>query len=771
MKPNSRPGENIRSLGFAAIVISASIAACSQQQPPTVTRPTASSAQATPRKTNSPYGSAIGTQAELKRASGAITGFVYWQMSVLQPQADCQGLTVKVATVSKSGMPLQLLATTNTFTAMGPVTDYSTPGTPKYMLCSYSLHNLPENVSLRTLLYGPPSKAFVTPPAFQIPGGTCASGPPSTLSFMLTGGEMLCGDGAFNINFKLTPPTMAGSAVTAPLLNGPVEPKGMLANSGTTPAHETTARTPNQVGGATLLPGQTNAAGGVTASAQPGLLTAKAGGNGNSARTIGGAGGYAGTTQPGDKNPGSGVSSGGIKPADATRSSAESWNSIPGAPIASGSFVPQMPPLSSNPKRDASQPITAGEKAKIRSQLKSQFLAAHPGTGRSGQLVVTLSHANVPEIQALQQQMNFVTSLRTEGFLTKKALLVAQNPNQVRIQPPSASNPLLHAPPTTTICPSPQIHAVNGKTSGVVFTQDPQYNDYVITGCGFGSQEGQVYLAGAIANGRINMAVKPGMWSDTQIEARFLSGLTGVRDGWPDLIVAPISGSPAKFPNSRFYAQRQSVLLPYIAQQYANLANVPVGDGTHGSGTMYCPGPGLTKLFPCIAFNAGVKLDGMTNGVDHRNDTNSFAVSNAVDREGGQQQFNPGEDTFDLSYMAPGFEIDDVTTFWYDWIYDVCEGWASDAFPKKFGDSVGADVQGYYSTNVKSKTKIVIDWAVPHCGWRWLGIFRVDDWYNSGYSLQVKVIGPIGVDPWTGLPIPKSPNVAQPQPNTLKAVP
>ena len=202
MKSNSRPGGNIRTLGFAAIVISVSIAAYSQQQPPTVTRPTTSSVQATPRKTTSPYGSAVGTQARLKPAAGAITGFVYWQMSVLQPQSDCQGLTVKVVTVSKSGMPLQLLATTNTFTAMGPLTDYSAQGAPKYMLCSYSLTNMPENVSLRTLLYGPPPKTFVIPAAFQIPGGTCASGPQSTLSFVLTTGEMLCGDGAFNINFK-----------------------------------------------------------------------------------------------------------------------------------------------------------------------------------------------------------------------------------------------------------------------------------------------------------------------------------------------------------------------------------------------------------------------------------------------------------------------------------------------------------------------------------------------------------------------------------------
>src|SRR5581483_5155229 len=275
---------------------------------------------------------------------------------------------------------------------------------------------------------------------------------------------------------------------------------------------------------------------------------------------------------------------------------------------------------------------------------------------------------------------------------------------------------------------------------------DPAYNDYIIMGCGFGTQVGQVYLSGAISNGRIDLVVKAGQWSDTRIEASFQSGLTGVLDGWPDLIVATSpAGSPtAKLPNTRFYAQRQSVLLPYIPQQYVTLANVPVGDATHGGGTQYCPGPDLSHLFPCIAFNAGPPLDGITNGHDYRNSPNEI-VSNAVDRDGGQLQFSPGEDVYDLSYMAPGFEIDYPSVSWYAWTSDVCEGWANDS-SQKVGDSVGYDTEGHYGWQAKTKTKIVVDWGVDHCKWRWLGIFRVDDWYNSGYSLEVYVKGPIGVD-------------------------
>jgi hypothetical protein len=247
-------------------------------------------------------------------------------------------------------------------------------------------------------------------------------------------------------------------------------------------------------------------------------------------------------------------------------------------------------PMSSNAKRDASQPADATERAQIQAKVRAQLHAANLLTGKTPNGALKPAESNLSEIQALQQQVTFVNSSRTQGALTNGALLAAKSPNQVRVQPPQSSNPLAHAPAPTKFCPAPQIHAVNGKSSGVVFTQDPTYNDYIISGCGFGAQEGQVYLSGAISNGRIDLVLKPGHWNDTQIEATFKPGLTGVLDGWPDLIVAPLpAGSPtAKFPNSRFYAQRQSVLLPNIPQQYATLANVPVGDGSQGTGTLYC---------------------------------------------------------------------------------------------------------------------------------------------------------------------------------------
>src|SRR5258708_5397081 len=238
---------------LSTMLLSLSVSVLGQQQPPTVTRPSASSVQVTPRGTASPLGSATNATTGMKPAVGAITGFVYWQMNVLQPSSTCQGLTVKVVTVSKVGMPLQLLSTTNSLTAAGPMTDTSSPGTPKYMLCSYAFQNMPENVAVRVLLYGTSSSSVSMPSPFQIPGGNCNSTPSSSFSFILTGGELLCGNGAFNINFKVTSAAVAAPRPTTPsiLLPHAPSPGGMLSQ----PQAATANATPGapKTSGATLL--------------------------------------------------------------------------------------------------------------------------------------------------------------------------------------------------------------------------------------------------------------------------------------------------------------------------------------------------------------------------------------------------------------------------------------------------------------------------------------------------------------------------------------
>jgi hypothetical protein len=183
-----------------------------QQQPPVVTHPNSSSVQATPRSTGSSRGgSAAAAQTNIKVGAGTITGFVYWDMSAAQYKlsAPCQGLTVSVSTISKpQAGGGQVLATTNHLTPTGPMTNASAPGAPRYMLCSYSFRQIPvgeylrvqATVAVNTFSAG---VSIQNPPDFEIFGGTCNNTPQGTLSFILTGGEMVCGNNAYNINLKL----------------------------------------------------------------------------------------------------------------------------------------------------------------------------------------------------------------------------------------------------------------------------------------------------------------------------------------------------------------------------------------------------------------------------------------------------------------------------------------------------------------------------------------------------------------------------------------
>ena len=210
-----------RAIGFAGILKAISAATVllniagivtAQQKPPVVTHPTDSSAQATPRSTaSSPYGSAAAAQTKIKVAAGTISGFVYWDMSAAHYKlsSPCQGLTVSVSTMSKQPVGGQVLVTTSNFTPVGPFTDGSTEGLPRYMFCSYLFRQIPVGEYLRVRA-AVAATAFSTgvsvqnPPDFEIFGGNCNNTPPGTLSFMLTGGEMLCGNNAYNINLKLS---------------------------------------------------------------------------------------------------------------------------------------------------------------------------------------------------------------------------------------------------------------------------------------------------------------------------------------------------------------------------------------------------------------------------------------------------------------------------------------------------------------------------------------------------------------------------------------
>jgi hypothetical protein len=395
-----------------------------QQQPPRISGPSASSAQATPRSQNPPYGSGERTQTNLKVASGSIAGFVYWDTSSPQYKlmSPCRGLTITVSTISKpQAGGGQVLATATNFTPMGPLTALTSQGAPKYMLCSYSFHQMPvgEYLRVRVAVQATAFSAGTSvqnPADFEIFGGNCNQTPSSALSFILGGGEMVCGNNAFNVNFKLVSSVGAPGVVpakSAPLLSA----TGTSSSGGTLTLNGKSEGVTTSSGGTLLLNGGTNT------TSSGGTLKLNGSSNGVTASS-------GGTLLTG--GPGPGAFTGGVKPA------------LPAMQAGgSAAFVPKMPPMQSNAKRDAALPADAATKAQIQSKLQTQLIALKQRTARSSaSTALKPAESRVSEIQVLQGQKMYAESLRTQGGQARDRML--QVPTQklvVRNQPPTNSLP------------------------------------------------------------------------------------------------------------------------------------------------------------------------------------------------------------------------------------------------------------------------------------------------------------------------------------------
>jgi len=720
---------------------------------------------------------------------GILEGYVYWDTSGVQhnPPLSCSGLavTVSVGTPPTGSTPtfeqFQPIGTFNNFTYLN---NGSTLG-----VCAYAVEHVPTGQDLRVQISTTPS-AFstavspVTPPTandpngpIKIVGGQCSNLPPAVPSPSVLGsGWWTCGNYAYNVNFVLRAsganPSIGGSGQSAlsgaqkPLTNPDVirmVKAGVPESAIVTSIQSSPAKFDLSPDGLLALHRA-----GVGQKILDTMMTS-------------------GTSQPMGANPGNSQPS----PPHGTVSATGSGATLQPTPLP-GVQSHKLPPIRSSPKRDASPPADETTKASIKSKLDAQVAAFKKKMPVVASVHTPAAGKSVPETQALERQKASIAQAKVTQSAASPMMLGSASkaapstgavatttatpmlattpsepamkqapsssaPHQSTSTPPAiATTPILATapsepamkqaptssvprptfngpnpnevvqPPAARMCLTAQIYNVNNATSGVVFTQDPAYNDYLINGCGFGNQGGQVYLSGAVTNGRINMVVK--QWSPGQIEVEVQPGLRGVLDGWPDLIVIPAGNPPVKFPNCRFYTQRQSVSLSTISLNAARLANVQVGE------IDYCPVG--SQLGACTYWYSGGPLSSVANGVDR----NSALTGSS---------FNPGQDLYDLSQMTPGFVIDGFGTFWYGDSATMCKIWSQQA---KVGDSFDYSTQGYYGSALKGDSQIVVDWGVDHCAWHWMGIFDVSDFYGAGYSLSVSVKGPIGVDPWTGKP-------------------
>lgn len=148
------------------------------------------------------------------------------------------------------------------------------------------------------------------------------------------------------------------------------------------------------------------------------------------------------------------------------------------------------------------------------------------------------------------------------------------------------------SPNTTKVCLNKTgIDAVNGGR----FTQFTPGTRYVITGCGYGSTPGKVYLTGAFPahSGRVELGpyyqfgvarTWTGHWSESEIDAQLDEGLAGELDQYNvSLVVETSAGQRIQMGNSSFQAQRAEFML----------ARIP------SNGFGFSPDPGGAAQSPC----------------------------------------------------------------------------------------------------------------------------------------------------------------------------
>jgi hypothetical protein len=229
---------------------------------------------------------------------------------------------------------------------------------------------------------------------------------------------------------------------------------------------------------------------------------------------------------------------------------------------------------------------------------------------------------------------------------------------------------------------------VNGQQPN--FAQFTPGTRYVITGCGFGSTPGKVYLTGGFPahNGRV--ALGPyfafgtqrswsGHWSDREIDAQLDEGLSGEMDQFTNisLVVETSDGQRIQAGVLSFKAQRAEFML-------GSIPSSAIGSTPRG-----------TALSPC---------------------TSSWVTSDCtVDvlrATGAPEEFNPSPDTFTIN-LKSGFILSRVVLM------------------------------------VMSQTQVT-EWTAPqmngnqiNVNWHWFA--GPGEYRYSLYGLQIYVVGPLGV--------------------------
>jgi hypothetical protein len=277
--------------------------------------------------------------------------------------------------------------------------------------------------------------------------------------------------------------------------------------------------------------------------------------------------------------------------------------------------------------------------------------------------------------------------------------------------------------------PTMRVITVSGGPGPAIFTQDSNYNFYTITGCSFGEMgtNSKIYI---YYQGTFREDFKIQQWSDNWIKFSLDPNLKGVDDqNNLTLVVQREDGTEAAKNGYQFYAARDKVLLPKVPRQYFSLdqfrpdnAITNTWTPTYTSASSGSVAPNMAGLTAEVHWDLSTGQNGAVLG---------------------------GDDLYDFSKLHSTFALDSASLQWSD---------LSCTDPN-------------YNQYLTSKTNWDIDWngnsgikvtwqgeqcnnTPGSCGGGG-GLFSTDCFENppvSNYGVDVWVVGPRGLDPWTGNP-------------------
>jgi hypothetical protein len=279
--------------------------------------------------------------------------------------------------------------------------------------------------------------------------------------------------------------------------------------------------------------------------------------------------------------------------------------------------------------------------------------------------------------------------------------------------------------------PTMRVVTVSGGQTSAVFTQDSKYNFYTISGCSFGdpgpNAKAYIYYQGSF---REDFQIE--QWSDNWIKLSLDPNLTGVDDQDNlTLVVQREDGKQASKNGFRFYAARDTILLPVIPQTDFSLdrfrpdnAVTNSWKSTYTSGSSPSVIPNLAGISAEVHWDVRTEPDGSMTG---------------------------GSDIYDFSHLHPTFVTENA---WMEWRDLSC----TDPDYNQFASSTNN-----WSIDWYGSSGIQVSWQGQQCkntpnSCGGGGLTQTDCFVNpaytpqTNYGINVWVTGPRGVDPWTGKP-------------------